>query len=154
MGRRHQVYRAREGWLYLTVILDLHSRRVIGYTISNQIKRDLAIRALDMAIALRKPPPGRIHHTDRSSQYCSHDYQKRLRQHGFKVSMSGNGKPDGKSRPRSFNISTAFTTRADAIQPSAGNARWLLKKRLRKCCVNRVTDPVLNRGKFISSVSP
>ncbi len=81
----------REGWLYLAVMIDLHSRRIIGWAVSNRLKRDLAIRALDMAVALRKPPPGCIHHTDRGSQYCSHDYQKRLRQHGFKVSMSGKG---------------------------------------------------------------
>ena len=81
----------REGWLYLAVILDLHSRRVIGWAVSNRMKRDLAIRALNMAIALRRPPKGCIHHTDRGSQYCSHDYQKILRQHGFQVSMSGTG---------------------------------------------------------------
>jgi transposase InsO family protein len=81
----------REGWLYLAVMLDLRSRRIIGWAVSNRLKRDLAIRALDMAVALRKPLPGCIHHTDRGSQYCSHDYQKRLRQHGFKVSMSGKG---------------------------------------------------------------
>jgi transposase InsO family protein len=81
----------REGWLYLAVILDLHSRRIIGWAVSNRMKRDLAIRALKMAVALRQPPKGCIHHTDRGSQYCSHDYQKLLRQHGFKVSMSGKG---------------------------------------------------------------
>ena len=81
----------REGWLYLAVILDLHSRRVIGWAVSNRMKRDLAIRSLKMAVALRQPPKGCIHHTDRGSQYCSHDYQKILRQHGFKVSMSGKG---------------------------------------------------------------
>jgi transposase InsO family protein len=75
----------------LAVILDLHSRRVIGWAVSNRMKRDLAIRALNMAIALRRPPKGCIHHTDRGSQYCSHDYQKILREHGFKVSMSGTG---------------------------------------------------------------
>ncbi len=81
----------QEGWLYLAVILDLHSRRVVGWAVSNRMKRDLAIRALKMAISLRQPPEGCIHHTDRGSQYCSHDYQKLLRQHGFKVSMSGKG---------------------------------------------------------------
>ena len=81
----------REGWLYLAVILDLHSRRVIGWAVSNRMKRDLAIRALKMAVALRQPPRGCIHHTDRGSQYCSHDYQKLLRQYGFQVSMSGKG---------------------------------------------------------------
>ena len=81
----------REGWVYLAVILDLHSRRVIGWAISNRMKKDLAIRALNMAIALRKPPRGCIHHTDRGSQYCSHDYQKILRNHGLVASMSGKG---------------------------------------------------------------
>jgi len=73
------------------VILDLYSRRVIGWAVSNRMKRDLAIRALDMAVALRQPAKGCIHHTDRGSQYCSHDYQKRLTKHGFEVSMSGKG---------------------------------------------------------------
>ena len=56
------------------------------------MQRDLAIRALDMAVALRQPPEGCIHHTDRGSQYCSGDHQKQLSKHGFKVSMSGKGK--------------------------------------------------------------
>ena len=80
-----------EGWLYLAVILDLYSRRIIGWAVSNRMKRDLAIRALDMAVALRQPPKGCIHHTDRGSQYCSHNYQKRLKKHGFKAFMSGKG---------------------------------------------------------------
>lgn len=80
-----------EGWLYLAVIIDLYSRRVIGWAVSDRMKRDLAIRALEMAINLRQPPHGCIHHTDRGSQYCSHDYQKILRKHHFQVSMSGKG---------------------------------------------------------------
>jgi len=55
------------------------------------MKRDLAIRALDMAKALRRPPECCIHHTDRGSQYCSHHYQKKMNKHGFKVPVSGNG---------------------------------------------------------------
>ena len=55
------------------------------------MKRDLAIPALDMAVALRQLPKDCIHHTDHGSQYCSNEYQKRLKQHGFKVSMSGKG---------------------------------------------------------------
>jgi len=96
----------REGWLYLAVILDLHSRPSpvvlepmannwfdIGWAVSSRMKRDLAIRALKMAIALRSPPRGCIFHrcAARGSQYCSHDYQKVLRQHDFQVSMSGKG---------------------------------------------------------------
>jgi len=75
----------------LAVILDLHSRRVIGQAVSNRMKRDLAIRAVKMAIAFRALPKGCIQHTDRGSQYCSHDYRQILRQHGFKVSKSGKG---------------------------------------------------------------
>jgi len=81
----------REGWLYLAAVLDLHSRRIIGWSVSNRMKKDLAIRALDMAVALRQPPKGCIHHSDRGSQYCSHEYQVRLRKHGFRISMSGKG---------------------------------------------------------------
>ena len=58
----------REGWVYLAVILELHSRRVVGWAISSRMKNDLAIRALNMAIALRRPPKGCVHHTDRGSQ--------------------------------------------------------------------------------------
>ena len=80
-----------EGWVYLAVIMDLYSRRVIGWAVSNRMKRDLAIRALKMAIALRRPPKGCIHHTDRGAQYCSNAYQKLLDYHDFEVSMSGKG---------------------------------------------------------------
>ena len=58
---------------------------------NSRMKKDLAIRALDMAVALRQPPKDCIHHTDRGSQYCSNEYQRRLSKHGFKVSMSGKG---------------------------------------------------------------
>jgi len=58
----------REGWVSLAVILDLHSRRVICWAVSNRMKRDLAIRVLNMAIAFRQPPKACIHHTDRGSQ--------------------------------------------------------------------------------------
>ena len=81
----------REGWLYLAVIIDLYSRRIIGWAVSNRLKKDLAIRALQMAINLRNPPKGCVHHTDRGSQYCAHEYQKILRQHDVQVSMSGKG---------------------------------------------------------------
>jgi putative transposase len=92
----------REGWVYLAVIIDLFSRRVVGWAISNRMKQDLALRALNMAIAIRRPPPSCIHHTDRGSQYCAHDYQKLLRKHGFQVSMSGKGNCYDNSAVESF----------------------------------------------------
>ena len=60
MGWRYSYVWTREGWLYLAVILDLHSRRVIGWAVSNRMNRNLAIRALTMAIAFRAPPKGCI----------------------------------------------------------------------------------------------
>jgi putative transposase len=91
MGRHISYIWTNEGWLYLAVIPDLYSRRVIGWAVSNRMKRDLAIRVLDIAVALRQPPKGCIHHTDRGSRYCFNEYQRRLSKHGFKVSMSGKG---------------------------------------------------------------
>jgi transposase InsO family protein len=81
----------REGWLHLAVILDLQSRRVIGWAISDRMKRDLTIRALRMASAMRAPPRVCIFHSGRGSQYGSHDYQKILREHSFQAPMSGKG---------------------------------------------------------------
>lgn len=80
-----------EGWLYLAVILDLHSRRVVGWAVSDRMKKDLAIRALDMAANLRNPPKDCIFHSDRGSQYCAYDYQKRLQKYELTPSMSGKG---------------------------------------------------------------
>ena len=58
----------REGWLYLVVILDLFSRRVVGWALRNRITRELAVEALTMALAHRQPDPGLVHHSDRGSQ--------------------------------------------------------------------------------------
>jgi putative transposase len=80
-----------QGWLYLAVILDLHSRRVVGWAVSDRMKKDLAIQALDMAVRLRNPPAGCIFHSDRGSQYCAYDYQKRLQKYKLTPSMSGKG---------------------------------------------------------------
>ena len=80
-----------EGWLYLAVVLDLYSRRVIGWATDKRMKTDLPLRALERAIALRQPPVDVIHHSDRGSQYCSDRYQQTLAQYGFQVSMSGKG---------------------------------------------------------------
>ncbi len=64
---------------------------MIGWAVSDRMKRDLAIRALKMVIALRSPPRGCVFQSDRGSQYRSHDYQRMLREHGLQSSMSGKG---------------------------------------------------------------
>jgi putative transposase len=80
-----------EGWLYLAVVIDLFSRRVVGWAVSDRMKKDLAIRALEMAVRLRNPPKGCIFHSDRGSQYCSYDFQKKLQANELVPSMSGKG---------------------------------------------------------------
>ena len=91
VGCRHQLHLDAEGWLYLAIVLDLYSRRIVGWATSDRLKKDLALRALRRAIALRSPLPGLIQHTDRDSQYCSHDYQLLLKAHEIVPSMSGKG---------------------------------------------------------------
>jgi hypothetical protein len=63
----------------------------VGWAVSDRMKKDLAIRALDMAVRLRRPPEGCLFHSDRGSQYCSYDYQKKLQAYGLRPSMSGKG---------------------------------------------------------------
>ena len=80
-----------EGWLYLSVVLDLYSRQVVGWAMDKRIKKQLTLDALAMAYWRRKPPSGLLHHSDRGSQYACHDYQKRLNQYGMVASMSRKG---------------------------------------------------------------
>ncbi len=80
-----------QGWLYLAVVIDLFSRRVVGWSMSERIDRKLALDALRMALAQRRPQRGLIHHSDRGSQYASGDYQRLLATNGIVGSMSRRG---------------------------------------------------------------
>jgi putative transposase len=81
----------REGWLYLAVVLDLFSRRIVGWSMGEAITAELACRALDMAWHGRRPAPGLIFHSDRGSQYASGCYSGLLASHGIRASMSRKG---------------------------------------------------------------
>ena len=76
------------GWLYLATVLDLASRRVVGWAMEDSLASDIALRALRMAIGARRPAPGLIHHSDRGSQYAALEYQALLAAHGMRPSMS------------------------------------------------------------------
>jgi putative transposase len=80
-----------QGWLYLAVVMDLYSRRIVGWSMSRRINRHLALDALDMALGRRQPFGELIHHSDRGPQYVSDDYQDLLNRHGITCSMSGRG---------------------------------------------------------------
>jgi putative transposase len=81
----------REGWLYLAAILDLFSRRVVGWATSANIDRHLALAALETALRDRRPGIGLVHHSDRGSTYASGDYRKVLETYGLECSMSRKG---------------------------------------------------------------
>ena len=80
-----------EGWLYLAVMLDLFSRRVVGWAASCTNDRALALDALNRSLSARRPPPGLVHHSDRGSPYASEDYRRALEERGIVPSMSRTG---------------------------------------------------------------
>ena len=112
----------REGWLYLAVLLDLYSRLVVGWAMRADMERQLCLDTLTMALTNRRPGRGLLHHTDRGSQYASHDYRAVLDAHGMVCSMSRKGDCWDNAVAESFFktlkaelIDTAdFATRAEA----------------------------------------
>lgn len=78
----------REGWLYLAVVMDLYSRRIVGWSMADHMRTELVRGALEMAIGNRKPAKQVMHHSDRGSQYASWEYQRVLKDHGMECSMS------------------------------------------------------------------
>ena len=82
-----------QGWLYLASVMDLFSRKIIGWSIRDNMKKELPFEALQQAIMIRDPGEGLIHHSDRGSQYCSKDYTGLLTEREMKGSMSRKGDP-------------------------------------------------------------
>ena len=80
-----------QGWLYLAVVMDLYSRRIIGWSMSRRINRHLVVSALSMALDQRRLNDDLIHHSDRGVQYLSDDFQERLKKNGITCSMSDRG---------------------------------------------------------------
>jgi putative transposase len=93
--------RIRSSFVYLAALLDLYSRRVVGWAISKRIDTELCVSALQMALETRRPR-GCIHHSDRGVQYASAQYVGLLRQHGFQISMSRKGNPYDNAFMESF----------------------------------------------------
>ena len=89
-------------FVYLAVILDLYSRKAIGYALSGKIDTDLSLTALQMALQRRHPFPGVIHHSDRGVQYAAHEYIDVLRAYQFRISMSRKGNPYDNAVVESF----------------------------------------------------
>lgn len=81
----------REGWLYLAIVVDFFSRKIVGWQTSDRLKQELPIIALEKAVTMRNPPAGLIHHSDRGSQYCAENYCKVLEKNKMYLSMSATG---------------------------------------------------------------
>ena len=94
--------RIQAGFIFVAIILDLCSRKVVGWAISKRINAQLAVKALKMAIDERKPDPGGIHHSDQGVQYCSEDYIELLTEWKFQISMSRKGNPYDNAWAESF----------------------------------------------------
>lgn len=114
----------REGWLYLATYLDLFSRKIVGWQVSNRINENLVISALDSAVAREDPSEGLLVHTDRGSQYTSRRYSEKLAEHGFVQSFSKKGCPYDNAVMESFYrtlkrelpLDRKFETRIEARQ--------------------------------------
>ena len=94
--------RLQQEFIYLAVILDVYSRRVVGWSISRQLDSSIAQQALEVALKERQPAPGLIHHSDRGVQYACGDYVKRLEAAGITISMSRPGNPWDNAWAESF----------------------------------------------------
>ena len=94
--------RLQEEFIFLAVILDAYSRRVIGWALDRTIQDDLTLAALRMALDCRNVQPGLVHHSDRGSQYASNAYTDLLKEHGIGISMSRKGNPWDNAACESF----------------------------------------------------
>lgn len=90
------------GFVYVAIILDAWSRRVVGYALGRHIDARLTIAALEVALADRDPPPGGVHHSDRGSQYAAERYRRVLAEHGLVGSMGRRGNPYDNAKAESF----------------------------------------------------
>lgn len=119
--------RTWEGWLYLAVILDAFSRKVVGWAVADHLRTELATAALQMALTSRQPPLGLIQHSDRGSQYTSADYGRILDEHGVRQSIGRPGTCWDNAVPESF----FATLKKELIYPHI----WPTRQRVRGAIV-------------------
>jgi len=112
-----------EGWVYLSSIMDLFSRKIVGWSLASHMKKELTIQALNRALISRQPSEGLLHHSDRGSQYSSQDYIDILKENEMVISMSRKGDPYDNACIESFHATIKkeliyrrrFKTREEAI---------------------------------------
>jgi transposase InsO family protein len=117
-------------FVYLAVVLDGYSRRVIGWALDRNLEDDLAIAALKMALKRRNPTEGLTHHSDRGVQYASNDYTGLLKDHGIRISMSRSGNPYDNAACESF-MKTLKYEEVVCCERLAGRGQAVLYRRWR-----------------------
>jgi putative transposase len=127
---------SRSGWLYLTVIKDLFSARIVGWSLSTSLHTASVIYALENAVRLRRPPPGLIFHSDQGIQYCSHKFRRRLEDFQITQSMSRRGNCYDNAPAESFHASLKmeFTNHQsfDGLEEARSAIFWYIE-----CFYNR-----------------
>jgi transposase InsO family protein len=126
--------RLQEKFIFLAVMLDAHSRRVIGWALDRTMEDELTLAALRMALTQQSIRPGRVHHSDRGSRYASNDYTDLLKGHGIDISMSRKGNPWDKAY-------ASFCTSCEPWKTISGKRRRLASLRPGPCTVDWVQDP-------------
>ena len=135
--------RLREAFLYLAIVLDAYSRKVVGWELGEDLRAELALGALNRALADRAIEPGIVHHSDRGVQYCCLAYVAKLQAHGFGISMSRTGNPYDNAKAESF----MKTLKAEEV--------YLQQYRDQddaRTCIQRFIEEVYNRKRLHSSL--
>ena len=117
-----------EGWLFLAVVLDVASRRVIGWCADGRLDESVTRRALEQALRVRRPAPGLVHHSDRGAQYASLAYRGLLAEHGLTSSMSRKGDCWDNAVVESFFATLKNELRPDGVWPTRSEARRALAR--------------------------
>ena len=136
--------RLLEEFVYLAVILDAHSRRVIGWALETYLTASVAVQALKMALQTRNPEPGLIHHSDRGVQYACSDYTAILLERGIQISMSRIGNPYDNAKAESF----MKTLKCEQLYGES----FRDLKQLRRC-LHRFIEEIYNRERLHSALS-
>ena len=135
--------RLAEQFVYLAVVLDAFSRRVIGWALADHLEASLAIEALDMALAARNPPPGLIHHSDRGVQYACAEYGERLAARGVLSSMSRAGNPYDNAKAERF---------MRTLKEEEVNGKLYASIEEAKIHIGAFIEDVYNRGRLHSAL--
>jgi putative transposase len=135
--------RLREVFLYLAIVMDAYSRRVVGWELGEDLRAELALGALDRALADRSIEPGIVHHSDRGVQYCSQAYIEKLQAHGFVISMSRAGNPYDNAKAESF--MKTLKTEEVYLQQYRGQEEA-------RASIQRFIEEVYNRKRLHSSL--